>query len=53
MAGRIGWFLIGFLSGVAAISLIKHCQQEEEQDFESIADELSKRFSDLESGAKA
>lgn len=48
MLGRLGWFLLGVAGGVLVMSIIKRTIEEEDQDFDSIADELTKRFSNLE-----
>lgn len=48
MIGRLGWFLLGFAGGVIMMAVLRG-EKEEEKDFDSIADELTKRFKNLES----
>ena len=51
MGGKFGWFILGVVSGVALMAALHRARQQEElEDFESIADQLSKRFDELEKG---
>ena len=51
MGSRLGWFVLGVLSGMAAMAVMQRVIEEREvEDVEALAESISERLSALESG---
>lgn len=49
MGNRLGWFLLGVLSGMAAMAVMQRVKEEREvEDVEALAESISARLSALE-----